>query len=166
MTDHIICGVDDTSATAERSLRAAARLASELGAALIVIHVGTAAAFATNLPEVGVPVISPGFGLPPGYEDETGDTGKLQRVERDRIDAFVRGCGIDAEVVLIWATSPADGLREAAADRNARLIVVGSHGHGAVRAALLGSTTHGLVSNAPCPVVVVPTSEQETVPSA
>ena len=39
--------------------------------------------------------------------------------------------------------------------------MVGSHGRGAARAALLGSTVHDLVRDAPCPVVVVPCEEAE-----
>ncbi|MFC7342927.1 universal stress protein [Saccharopolyspora griseoalba] len=40
--------------------------------------------------------------------------------------------------------------------RGASLLVVGSHGRGAVRRALLGSVSHGIVNRAPCPVAVVP----------
>jgi len=36
------------------------------------------------------------------------------------------------------------------------MIVVGSRGVGAVRAALLGSFSTGVLADAPCPVVVVP----------
>ena len=35
-------------------------------------------------------------------------------------------------------------------------IVMGSHGHTALYDLLVGSTTHGVLSRAPCPVVVIP----------
>ena len=38
----------------------------------------------------------------------------------------------------------------------AAYIVMGSHGHGAIYDLLVGSTTHGVLMNAPCPVLVVP----------
>jgi len=43
-----------------------------------------------------------------------------------------------------------------ARDVDASLVVVGSRGLGAVRAALLGSFSTGVLADAPCPVVVVP----------
>jgi len=35
-------------------------------------------------------------------------------------------------------------------------IVMGSHGHGAMYDLLVGSTTHGVLMKAPCPVLIVP----------
>lgn len=50
---------------------------------------------------------------------------------------------------------PAQVLAAVAADRNADEIVVGTHGHGALRA-VLGSVSHALLHEADRPVVVVP----------
>lgn len=44
-----------------------------------------------------------------------------------------------------------------AAKVRASFIVLGSHGHAAVHDLLVGSTAHGVLRRAPCPVVVVPT---------
>jgi len=49
---------------------------------------------------------------------------------------------------------PVEALLEAAA--GARLLVVGSRGHGAFAAIMLGSVSQHCVQHAPCPVVVVP----------
>jgi nucleotide-binding universal stress UspA family protein len=49
---------------------------------------------------------------------------------------------------------PSDAICAAAAD--AELIVLGSHGHGAVHDKLIGSTSERVIHHAPCPVVVVP----------
>lgn len=43
---------------------------------------------------------------------------------------------------------------------NADLLVVGSRGYGAVRRALLGSVSAELIRSAPCPVVVVPQTDE------
>lgn len=48
---------------------------------------------------------------------------------------------------------PAQALLDVAED--AALLVVGSHGRGAVRRALLGSVSHAVLYHAPCPVAVV-----------
>ncbi len=57
---------------------------------------------------------------------------------------------------------PVDALLAASAE--AGLVVVGSHGKGAVRRAFLGSVSHALVNRAPCPVAVLP-PETTTTPS-
>jgi nucleotide-binding universal stress UspA family protein len=60
-----------------------------------------------------------------------------------------------AGLVVADEMSPADTLIRLAAERDAAVIVVGRHGHRAVREALVGSTTRGLIRHAPCPVLVV-----------
>jgi nucleotide-binding universal stress UspA family protein len=49
----------------------------------------------------------------------------------------------------------ADTIASVADDRGAAAVVVGSRGLGAVKSKLLGSTSHGLLQRARCPVVVV-----------
>ena len=48
-----------------------------------------------------------------------------------------------------------------AADHNAAMIVMGSHGHGALYELLVGSITNGVLKGAKCPVVVVPAAGQK-----
>jgi len=47
----------------------------------------------------------------------------------------------------------------------AAFIVMGAHGHGAIYELLAGSTTHGVLHRAPCPVVVLP-SPRPKAPAA
>jgi nucleotide-binding universal stress UspA family protein len=61
----------------------------------------------------------------------------------------------DADVRLIAGT-PAEAIRAAADDERPDLLVVGSRGRGALKAAILGSVSRDLISKAPGPVVVVP----------
>ncbi|MFT3828887.1 MAG: universal stress protein [Opitutaceae bacterium] len=42
----------------------------------------------------------------------------------------------------------------------AAMIVMGSHGHGAFYEILAGSTTHGVLHRAPCPVLVLPSAKR------
>jgi nucleotide-binding universal stress UspA family protein len=65
----------------------------------------------------------------------------------------------DAQIVVVLDATAADGLRRAATERDAELLVIGSRGRGTVRAALLGSTAHSLVDDAPCPILVVPDAD-------
>jgi nucleotide-binding universal stress UspA family protein len=65
---------------------------------------------------------------------------------------LARHPGVRAERVVSLAR-PAQALVEEAG--GAALLVVGSHGHGAVRRALLGSVSHAMLHHAPCPLAVV-----------
>ncbi len=51
--------------------------------------------------------------------------------------------------------SPAEAILAVATVRNVDLIVMGSRGSGTLAGLLLGSTSHKVVSHAPCPVLVV-----------
>ena len=44
---------------------------------------------------------------------------------------------------------------------NADLIVLGSHGHGALYKALVGSVTEGVIRKSSCPVLIVPASKDD-----
>ncbi len=61
----------------------------------------------------------------------------------------------DVDAVLV-EQSPAKALVELADERDARLIVVGTHGESPLHGALIGSTPHKLLHISRRPVLVVP----------
>ena len=61
---------------------------------------------------------------------------------------------IDAETVVARGR-PAEEVCRVARERSASMVVIGSEGWGPVMSLLLGSTTLGVLQDAPCPVVVV-----------
>ena len=63
--------------------------------------------------------------------------------------------GVKAETVVAEGR-PVEVLLDTAQERDAALIVVGSHGEGAVSAAFLGSTALKLLHHSKVPVLVVP----------
>lgn len=65
----------------------------------------------------------------------------------------VRAEGVPVHTWLVEG-SPSGTLAEIAAD--AAMLVVGSRGHGTVRRSLLGSVSKGSLSQARCPVVIIP----------
>lgn len=75
---------------------------------------------------------------------------------RHILEHSARRARADGVAVLTWLVegSPAGALVDISAD--AAMLVVGSHGHGSVRSSLLGSVSRGLVSQARCPVVIIP----------
>jgi nucleotide-binding universal stress UspA family protein len=63
--------------------------------------------------------------------------------------------GVATEVAIVGAR-PAEALLEVAAERDARMIVVGSYGESPLRGALLGSVPYRLLHRSSVPVLVVP----------
>lgn len=63
--------------------------------------------------------------------------------------------GLESEVVQVTGTPVANILTQAE-KLNADYIVMGSHGHTAFYDLLVGSTTHGVLLRAKCPVIIVP----------
>jgi universal stress protein A len=77
-----------------------------------------------------------------------------------------RGRRADVPVTfLVWDGDPAESIVAAASSEGADLVIVGSHGRGALGRMLLGSVSDQVVRNAPCPVLVARTA-QPAVPSS
>src|SRR5215207_369110 len=138
MAKPIIVGYDPRSS--DRSPVAfALRAARFTGAPLVVASVGSGAA-----PE----------GRTGGRVEEDlvpTAAGALDELQRD-LDAE----GVAVESVELNNTSAARALHEAAEERDAGLLVVGSTGRGAVGRVLPGSTAERLMHGAPCPIAIVP----------
>jgi nucleotide-binding universal stress UspA family protein len=107
--------------------------------------------------DLGVPLIL-GFGFFPNLPErqardyidalrEFGEKATHEAVER------AKQAGVEAEAVVV-AKQPAEGLAELADERDARMIVVGSHGERPLTGALLGSTPHKLLHISQKPVLV------------
>lgn len=67
----------------------------------------------------------------------------------------LRERGLRAHAVSVQG-STVETILERAARIHADLIILGSHGHGALYRALVGSVSEGVLREAPCPVLVVP----------
>jgi len=67
----------------------------------------------------------------------------------------LRSQGLDAQALLVQGPT-VETILERAAKLGADLIVMGSHGHGALYRALLGSISEGVVRQANCPVLIIP----------
>lgn len=136
----VICAVDD-SRGARDAARVAYELARRLDERMLVVHV------------TQVPVVAGASGVPHGREDLR----DLAREDAEEVLARVTedsGC-LDAERQVAFG-EPAQALIKLADSEEATMIIVGSRGRSALRAALLGSVSLRLCRAAPCPVLVVP----------
>jgi nucleotide-binding universal stress UspA family protein len=74
----------------------------------------------------------------------------------ERGASLARAAGLKAEGLAVADDrSVADTLLRLVSEQDAAALVVGSHGHKAVREVLFGSTTREIMRRAPCPVVMV-----------
>ena len=136
----IVCGIDGSEQGA-RALSTANWLANRLDARLIAVHVVPQPSGRTGR----------GFGSYAQASDAAEKRGNVVLAE-----ALDRP-GLPARLARrVEHGDPAERLLSAARDENAGVVVVGSHGSGALRTMLLGSVSRQLVSSCDCPVVVVP----------
>lgn len=84
--------------------------------------------------------------------EEIGEARVAEAAERARAE------GVDVETVVV-GTSPAQALADLAAERDARMIVVGTRGESPLKGAIVGSTPHKLLQVATRPVLVVPVAQ-------
>ena len=79
------------------------------------------------------------------------------KAERQRLEDLKAQCAArGATATALHIQGPiVDKILHEAGEQQADLIVMGSHGHGALYDLLVGSVTHGVVKGATCPVVVV-----------
>jgi nucleotide-binding universal stress UspA family protein len=84
--------------------------------------------------------------------DGSAESVRAAQVGRD----FAERLGLEPVTVHVDEGDAADGLRRRSLGDDCRLIVVGSHGRGGLRRALLGSVSRSLAAAAPVPVLVVP----------
>ena len=59
---------------------------------------------------------------------------------------------LDVHQLFVTDATPAEALLQAAA--SAQLLVVGRHGHGGLRRLWMGSVSHEVLGNAPCPTII------------
>jgi nucleotide-binding universal stress UspA family protein len=147
----IVCGVDG-SPDSQAALQVAARLAKQLDLRLIAAHVGEPAyvPYAAAAP----------FGGMAGRYALMEEVESHQEIAEQLLEQVVATAGVDADRRTAVGV-PAERLAEIADEVDAELIVVGSRGRGAFKAAFLGSVSNALVGVARCPVLIVPPGATE-----
>jgi nucleotide-binding universal stress UspA family protein len=153
MSASIICGVDG-SADAQAALQVAVGLAERLELRLVVAHVAEPAyiPYAAAAP----------FGGMAGQHAVMEEIGTQEANAERLLDEVVAAAGpVDAERRASVGV-PAERLADLADEEDAELIVVGSRGRGAFKAAFLGSVSSSLVGVARCPVLIVPPGATES----
>jgi nucleotide-binding universal stress UspA family protein len=148
MDTAIVCGVDG-SPDSDAAVAVATRMAERLGSRLVLAYVVEPVMTYTHSAPFG--------GLSPaGPVVEEEQRAAQEEMGARMLDEAAEAAGVADAVHRLAMGHPAEQLAEIADDERAELIVVGSRGRGAFKAAFLGSVSNSLVGIARCPVLIVP----------
>ena len=100
-----------------------------------------------------------GPGRPQSVLDKVAHDFKEKREELQHEADKLKNFGIDAKALLVQGAA-VEVILDEASKLNINLIVVGSHGHGAVYHLMVGSVSEGVLHRSTCPVIVVPTHDR------
>jgi nucleotide-binding universal stress UspA family protein len=142
----ILAPIDFSPATAH-VLEAATSLATDLDAEIILFH------------SVQPPAVTSDYGL--AMENVQEIVSLTQKAAQRQLEHSLRALsarGIKAHSESSTG-SAVNAIVGKATEIDAAYIIMGSHGHTALYDLLVGSTTHGVLKNSPCPVVIVPASK-------
>jgi len=143
----------DFGEAAEAALSYGREFARTFGAKLVLLHVVedvltrpfAAEAFTTSYPQLQQ---------------------EIEAASKEQLDAALTDDDrrtLSAEAVMLRSNQPADAIAAYAAERNADILITGTHGRGAVAHMLMGSVAERLVRTAPCPVLTVRHPEHEFI---
>ncbi|MEV6562078.1 universal stress protein [Nocardia sp. NPDC051756] len=140
----------DGSATATEAVRWAACAAARHGAPLHIVYA------------IAAPMdFGPGLAFPQFDYETYRQSGELilAKARESAVAAAAPIGDLDISTFVVDAP-PIPVLRDRSV--NARLLVVGTHGYGALRRGLLGSVSTSLARHARCPVAVIPEADERT----
>jgi len=143
----------DFSEPSDAALAYGRELSRTFGAKLIVLHV------AEN-------IAARAYGADGFVFAEPELQQEVETAARRQVDALISTEDRDllkAEGAVITSSSPAFAITDYAQQITADLIVMGTHGRGAVAHLLLGSVAERVVRTAPCPVLTIRHPEHEFV---
>ena len=150
----------DFSKTTDEVIQQASRLASALNAQLWILHVASDDTRAFAYDATPHSDFSTDFISVPGDVQLARDLSaeELKREHREllNISSALRTKQIDAHAMLLKGNA-ARVIIEKAADVDADIIILGSHGHGILHKALVGSVSESVIRHSPCNVMIVPT---------
>lgn len=142
----------DFSDCGNYALSYAASLARTFGASIVCVHV-----IEPMVPTVGYSGMTEPLPIA-DISDQLEDSAERELPKLAECDECA---GLEIEEVIVHGEAAAEIVR-VAKERQIDLIVVSSHGRKGLGRILFGSTAEAVVRHAPCPVLVVKPSQEET----
>ncbi len=153
----------DFSDSTDLVIQQASILSKELGARLWILHVASDESQTVGYETTQYSDFSPEFVNLPGdvqlARDLSAEELKREHGELHAISSALREKNIDAHAILLKGT-PDKLIIQKAIDMGVQMIILGSHGHGILHKALLGSVSEAVIRHAPCNIMVVPIPEK------
>jgi len=143
----------DFGEASDSALRYGRELAGRFGATLHVLHVAENMYVTTFGAETFAAVV-------PEMQQEI-EAAARKRLDEALIDSD--GSGPRTKAVVMTSSSPAYAIVDYARDHAVDLIVMGTHGRGALAHLVMGSVAERVVRLASCPVLTVRSPEREFV---
>ena len=138
----------DISESTDKVVTAATELAQVMSAKLYLLHVA----------EPEPDFIGYGVG-PQTVRDSVSEEFHKEHAHIQELAGSLRQKGLDVKGLLIQG-STVDTILKQADKLEAQMIIMGSHGRGAIYKVLVGSVSEGVLHGAKCPVLVVPTHKR------
>jgi nucleotide-binding universal stress UspA family protein len=139
----VIAPIDFTRAS-RGVIDEAIRIARSVQGRVVVMHVVRPAVLASEVAPVAATA-----------HEMTAEVEREARAQLQLMQRRLMRKGISVETVCTTG-SPIRCIVEQAATQTARYIVLGAHGHSALRQWVVGGTASGVLKEAGCPVIVVP----------
>lgn len=154
----------DFSKNTNAVLEQAANLANALGAKLWLLHVTSEETQAMAYESTQFFGYAPEFINMPGdvqlARDLCADEIKREHIQLLGMSAHLREKSINVQAILLKGDA-AKLILEKSSTLQADIIILGSHGHGLLHKALLGSVSEAVLHHAQCNVMIVPATTSE-----
>jgi universal stress protein A len=146
-TQKIVAPTDFSPASA-LALDAAALLAKQFGASIILLYVYDPTLLSPLYAVPGASALIEATPRAPEFEESI--RREMDRLRKERLSAVP-----DVEFLVKQHPNAAEGICEAARDLGADLVVVSTHGRTGLSHMLIGSVAERVVRHAPCPVLTL-----------
>lgn len=134
----------DFSPASGPAFKKAIELAKDNKATLSIVHV---------LP--ALPIVGDAYMAPTAYDDMLRAQRAQAEKAMERLVSRARAAGVRATGTVLDSGGVADQIARFAKRQRCDLIVMGTHGHGVLARALLGSVAERVINKASCPVMTL-----------
>jgi nucleotide-binding universal stress UspA family protein len=153
----LLVGIDLSEST-EKIVNKAEEIAKAFSAKVWLMHV--AMPEPSDLYNTGYAPDSIGLEMDPQtFRDSLAKRFHKEHRQLQEIAARLRKAGLDTTALLVQGATVETILKEAS-KLDVEMIIVGSHGRGAMYQLLMGGVCEGVIRKSECPILVVPTHER------